>query len=55
MLKSSANFNDEEKLLIRDLFGNKPGDVGANNSSVEVGEQMNSLKHENDKLYFELR
>jgi hypothetical protein len=30
MLKSSSNFNDEEKLLIRELFGARSGSTATN-------------------------
>lgn len=37
---------------MRDLFGAKGA---SENTNVEIGAQMNHLKDENDRLYFELR
>ena len=49
MFKSQSNFSDQDKLLIRELFGMQPGE------SDEVTEKLNELKEENNKLYFEIR
>lgn len=52
MLNSNTKFTEDQKALMRDLFGAKGA---SENTNVEIGAQMNHLKDENDRLYFELR
>lgn len=49
MFKSQHNFNDNEKMLIRELFGVQPGD------NADMTEKFNEIRDENNKLYYELR
>lgn len=51
MLKSTSHFSDDEKVLIRELFGSKMG----GSPTGGYNEQMNELREDNDKLYFEVR
>ncbi|CDW72136.1 UNKNOWN [Stylonychia lemnae] len=49
MFKSHHNFSDNERMLIRELFGVQPGE------NADMGEKITEMKDENSKLYFELR
>ena len=51
MLKSKSHFSEDEKVLVRELFGSKIG----GGAPGEYNEQINELREDNDKLYFEIR
>lgn len=52
MLNSNNKFTDDQKMLMRELFGAKGA---ATEENPNIGPEMNHLKDENDRLYFELR
>ena len=53
MLKSSTNYTDDQKELMKELFGAKT--TTNENADTDIGDQMNRLKEENNKMYFDLR
>lgn len=51
MLKSASHFSDDEKALVKELFGSRIGGTAPG----ELTEEINEIKEDNDKLYFEIR
>lgn len=50
MLKINSNFSEQDKQLLKDLFGSKTIDT-----TIELNDKINELNDQNNKMYFELR